>query len=128
MKTLHVLLPAEENCKIPAFSAAAMFYDVGYQDTMSDSGMAEYTFDKDIAKLHYSWGTNPTKRSGTILYRWYEIDDEYRRGIGLFRFSMNMGAGGCAGSACGASGTRIEGILKNYVINGIFYEVRAEAY
>ncbi|NJL59902.1 MAG: hypothetical protein HC887_09925 [Desulfobacteraceae bacterium] len=57
---------------------------------------------------------------------WQKIDDEYRRDIGLFKFSMNRGAGGCAGSSCGASETTLEGVLKNYVINGCFYEVNAE--
>ncbi|NJL59903.1 MAG: hypothetical protein HC887_09930 [Desulfobacteraceae bacterium] len=52
------MLPTENVSRISPDSAVAMFYDIGYLgywESLNYQGMAEYTFNENIAKLNYEY-------------------------------------------------------------------------
>jgi len=120
-----ILLPTEENQKIPGAKTNSLFYEVG--NGVFNVGIAEYTFHNDIGKMHFS-----AAYDNGVISSWKGIDDEYHKGMGLFKFYSKIGGGGCTSFGCAFSDTAITGHLKSYTFNGkqqdVAMEITSEPY
>lgn len=116
LKDSLILLPAEKNQTLGGASADALFYP--FCTDIVTSGKVEYNFHQNIATADFSGSYQFSETKS-----WRDTNDQFYKGIGLFRFSLSSGAAVCSGGRCTMSTFELKGKLKSCVIDGEYYEI-----